>query len=258
MPCWTLKRLVSWCKEKWGFTCSRETVRRVLKRNNISWKKAKKLLNRADPEKRANYLKQLEPLLQQATKQEKLIVYIDEAHIHQETDIGNGWSTKGDRFFVSSHSPGFSKVTFYGLYYYNEGQVRIWPYPRGNKQHTVNVLERIRQENPEREVTIIWDGASYHRASDVCEAARKLKIELVLLPPYSPDFMPVEALWRWFREDLTYHYCYKTQDELVKAAGAFCAKINQMPVELADRLHSRESIDEAEEALRKPVKPKLK
>ena len=258
MPRWTLKRLVNWCKEKWGFTCSRETIRRALKRNNISWKKAKKLLNRADPEKRALYLKQLEPLLQQATRQEKLIVYIDEAHIHQDTDIGYGWSTKGDRLLVSSHSPGFAKVTFYGVYYYNEGQVRIWPYPRGNKQHTVNVLERIRQENPEREITIIWDGASYHRASDVCEAARKLKIELVLLPPYSPDFMPVEALWRWFREDLTYHYCYKTRDELVKAANEFCAKINQKPVELADRLHSKESIDEAEEVLRKPVKPKPK
>ena len=87
-------------------------------------------------------------------------------------------------------------------YYYNQGQVRIWPYPRGNKQHTVNVLERIRQENPEREITIIWDGASYHRAFDVCEVARKLKIELVLLPPYSPGFMPVEARWRWLREDL--------------------------------------------------------
>ena len=153
---------------------------------------------------------------------------------------------------------GFQKSLFMGVYYYNEGQVRIWPYPRGNKQHTVTVLERIRQENPERGMTIIWDGAPYHRAFDVCEAAQKLKIELFLLPPYSPDFMPVEALWRWFREGLTYHYCYKTQDELVKAASAFCAKINKKPVELADRLHSKESIDETEEALRKPVKSKPK
>ena len=139
-----------------------------------------------------------------------------------------------------------------------KGRFESGPYPRGNKQHTVNVLERIRQENPEREITIIWDGASYHRAFDVCEAARKLKIELVLLPPYSPDFMPVEALWRWLREDLTYHYCYKTRDELVKAVSAFTVEINQKPIELADRLHSKESIDDAEELLRKPVKSKPK
>ena len=70
-----------------------------------------------------------------------------------------------------------SKATFYGIDYYNESQVRIWSYPRGNTQHTVNVLERIRQENPERQMTIIWDGASYHRSFEVCEAAKKLKIE---------------------------------------------------------------------------------
>ncbi|WP_366556842.1 helix-turn-helix domain-containing protein, partial [Endozoicomonas ascidiicola] len=34
LPRWTLKRLVNWCKVKWSFTCSRETIRRVLKRNN--------------------------------------------------------------------------------------------------------------------------------------------------------------------------------------------------------------------------------
>ena len=122
----------------------------------------------------------------------------------------------------------------------------------------MNVLERIRQENPKREIAIIWDGASYHRAFDVCEAAKKLNLELVLLPPYSPDFMPVEALWRWLREDLTYHYCYKTKDELVKAVNMFCTEINQDPIELADRLHCKESLDETEEVLRKPVKPKPK
>ncbi|WP_095210440.1 helix-turn-helix domain-containing protein [Endozoicomonas ascidiicola] len=55
LPRWTLKRLVNWCKVKWNFTCSRETIRRVLKRNNISWKKAKKLQNRADPEKKQTF-----------------------------------------------------------------------------------------------------------------------------------------------------------------------------------------------------------
>jgi hypothetical protein len=28
------------------------------------------------------------------------------------------------------------------------------------------------------------------------------------LPGDSPDLMPVEALWRWLREDVTYHHCH--------------------------------------------------
>lgn len=249
---WTLKRLVHWCKERWGIVCSRETVRRVLKRRNLSWKKAKKLLNRADPKKRQKYLDALQPLLNQATRQEKLLIYIDEAHIHQDTDQGYGWSEKGKRFWVSSDSPGLSaKVTFYGLYYFNEGQVKIWPYPKGNKEHTVNVLERIRLENPNRDIGIIWDGASYHKAIVVQEAAKRLNLELIPLPAYSPDFMPVEALWRWLREDLTYHYCYGSKDELAGAVNQFCQEINQDPIAVADRLWVVSSLDEEVEKLRK-------
>lgn len=252
-PRWTLKRLAHWCKEKWGVSCSRETVRRALKRHNLSWKKAKKLLNRADPEKRKKYLDSLKPLLRQATRQEKLLIYIDEAHIHQDTDHGYGWSEKGKRFWVSSDSPGLSaKITFYGLYYFNEGRVSIWPYPKGNKAHTVNVLERIRLDNPGRDISIIWDGAPYHRASVVKEAAKRLNLDLIALPAYSPDFMPVEALWRWLREDVTYHHCYQSQDELAGAVKDFCGRVNKNPVAVADRLWVASSFDEEVEKLRKP------
>ena len=44
---------------------------------------------------------------------------------------------------------------------------------------------------------VLWDGAPYHRANAVRAAAAALDIALVPLPGYSPDLMPVEALWRW-------------------------------------------------------------
>ncbi len=103
----------------------------------------------------------LKPLLSKATRQERLLVYIDETPIHQDTDIGYGWSRKGERLWVSSHSPKLAdNIFFYGVCYYNLGQVRIWPYPCGCKEHTVHVLERIRQEHPDREIDIIWDTAN--------------------------------------------------------------------------------------------------
>ena len=64
--------------------------------------------------------------------------------------------------------------------------------------------------------------------------------------------MPVEALWRWFREDVTYHYCYGSQDELVQAVRHFCSEINKNPEALADRLWVSCSLDEETGMLRKP------
>src|SRR4051812_50045061 len=73
--------------------------------------------------------------------------------------------------------------------------------PRANGEHTVEVLRRLRAEWPDRKLLVLWDGAPYHRAQAVREAARTLDITLMPLPGYSPDLMPVEALWHWLRED---------------------------------------------------------
>ena len=51
------------------------------------------------------------------------------------------------------------------------------------------------------------------RAARLEQQHRELGIELAPLPGYSPDLMPVEALWRWLREDVTYHYCHPTADD---------------------------------------------
>lgn len=255
-PRWTLKQLVLWCKKVFGISYCRETLRLALKRLGFSWKKAKKLLNRADPARRAEFLDTLKPLLEKATKQERLLVYIDEAHIHQDTDTGYGWSRKGERLWVGSNSPGLSaKVTFYGVYYYNEGQVRIWPYPCGRKEHTVNVLERIRGEHPTREIDVVWDGAPWHTANVVKEAGKHLGINIIKMPAYSPDFMLVEALWRWLREDVTYHHCYRTQEELLEAVNTFVDRINIYPVVVADRLWAKDVLIDEEEKLRVAVRP---
>jgi hypothetical protein len=84
-------------------------------------------LNKADTDKRAEFLETLKGLLGKALQQGHLLIYIDEADIHLDTDEGYGWSVKGERFWISSSSPGRTKVSFYGVYLYNEAQVRIFP-----------------------------------------------------------------------------------------------------------------------------------
>ncbi len=125
-PRWTLRRLVGWARDTFGKTCCRETIRAALHRLKLSWKKGKKLLSRADPAKRAAFVATIQAVLGRAQRDEELLVYIDEAHIHQDADVGYGWSVRGERLWVCSSSPGLSaKASFYGLYLYNEGQVRI-------------------------------------------------------------------------------------------------------------------------------------
>jgi len=247
---WTLKRLVGFVQARFGRLCCRETIRAALHRLDLSWKKAKKLLGRANPGRRAAFIEQLRPLLDGAQRDRHQVVYLDEAHIHQDVDLGHGWGERSRRFLVASTSPGLSaKVSFYGLYLYNEGQVRIWPYAHANGEHTVDVLHRLRAEIPDGKLIVIWDAAPYHRSKTVWAAAASLGIELAPLPGYSPDLMPVEALWRWMREDVTYHHCHATADDLTRRVAAFEARANQDPCAAADRLWVKDHLDPDEEKL---------
>ena len=68
----------------------------------------------------------------------------------------------------------------------------------------------------------------------VKEAALALDIHLQPLPGYSPDFMPVEHLWQWLREEVTYHTCYEKKQELINAVANFQAQINTTPIAVSD------------------------
>lgn len=249
-PRWTLKRLVRWVKQTFKIDCCRDTLRKVLKELGFSWKKARKILNKANPEKRAVFLKKLETLLDDALHQRCLLVYIDEAHVHLDTDEGYGWSIKGERFWVSSSSPGLDKVSFYGLYLYNLAQIRIYPYDTADQLNTLDVLNKLRHEFPQMPIKLVWDGAPYHRANLVKQQTQTLNIQLEPLPSYSPDFMPVEHLWQWLREDVTYHTCYDKKADLIAQVEQFQQRINADSVTIADRLWVKTQLVPDEEKLR--------
>src|SRR3954454_15827060 len=84
-PRWTLRRLVPWARERFGLRCCRETIRAALHCFKLSWKKAKKLLGkkllgRADPERRQAFIERVRDLLAGAQRDQHLVVFLDEAH----------------------------------------------------------------------------------------------------------------------------------------------------------------------------------
>ena len=127
------------------------------------------------------------------------------------------------------------------------------------KKVSEDVLKKLRAEFPQPKITIVWDGAPYHRAELVKEAASAMDINLEPLPGYSPDLMPVEHLWQWLREDLTYHTCYDSQQALIDAVTEFQSQINAHPLSISDwlrqcaernRLWVKKHLEPEEEKLR--------
>lgn len=73
-------------------------------------------------------------------------------------------------------------------------------------------LEKFSQSYPEVNILLIMDCAGWHRSN-------RLKVpqnvEILYLPPYSPDLNPVEKLWLWFRRHICRNHLFETLKELM-------------------------------------------
>ena len=160
------------------------------------------------------------------------IIYLDEAHFHQDLNLGYSWGLVGQPLWRESHSPPLSaRLNWYGAYDFSQGRCLIWHYGKCNGEHTVKFLKRLADwlGADDRQTVIIWDGAPYHRAKIVQACAAQLGFILLPLPGYSPDLNPIEGLWKWMREDLTQHHCYKYLYQLERACFDFIDRINLDP-----------------------------
>jgi transposase len=247
---WTIPKLLRWISENLGIRCARETLRKLLHEMKMSWKKGKLLLARAPIEEREQFIDKIKSLLRAAHANREKLVFIDEAHVHQDADLGHTWCRVGQRYYVSSTSPGLARVSFFGAYVYNDARVCIWPAARANGTTAIEFLECLRAAYPTDPIRIVWDGASYHRAEDVLDGVHELGIKITQLPSYSPDFMPVEALWRWMREEVTYNHCHSTASDLVAAVASFENDANALPEDILTRLHVKTTLDPVQEKLR--------
>lgn len=69
--------------------------------------------------------------------------------------------------------------------------------------------------DPDIHAVLIWDGAGFHRASDLQVPAN---ITLISLPPYSPELNPIENLWHYLRSHFWSNRTYRDYDELFDVA----------------------------------------
>jgi transposase len=90
----------------------------------------------------------------------------------------------------------------------------------------------LKREMRTDKILLICDNASFHKAKWLqawCEQqAAWLRLEF--LPAYSPDFNPIERLWRWFKGEFTHNACWPTQAAL---AQYLVEKLAELPQHLA-------------------------
>jgi len=81
--------------------------------------------------------------------------------------------------------------------YYAIDGVSVSMFPESSKTADMCAfLDAVRAANGDRKVLIILDNGVTHHAKAVVTKAAELDIVLVFLPPYSPQFNPIELIWK--------------------------------------------------------------
>lgn len=77
-----------------------------------------------------------------------------------------------------------------------------------NSQSVCDLLWKIAGLGLQTPVRLVLDNARYQRAKLVGQLAAELKIELLFLPPYSPNLNLIERLWKFVKKQCLYSQYY--------------------------------------------------
>ena len=105
-----------------------------------------------------------------------------------------------------------------------------------NSGTSVAFLKQLKEKHP-GPLKVIWDNAPAHRGKAMREYLRtlNLKLQLVNLPGYSPDFNADEAIWGWAREEATGNLCLGSREAAEERVGQFLAGLTHRKEEVRRR-----------------------
>ena len=87
------------------------------------------------------------------------------------------------------------KANAFGFYALNGVSVIDFK-EHSKKEDVCEVFREIRLHNPDKDIVLILDNFQSHRAKDSAKCAEECGIQLIFLPPYSPDLNPIEFIWK--------------------------------------------------------------
>ena len=238
LPDWNWKVVREFVEKRFDQALVKSSCLNYLHRLGFVLKRPKKRLLKADAAKREAFVAFYAALRVEAERTGALIFFADEALFHAEADLRGKWVLKGEPALVDSTSPARSeKAVYYSAVCLETGEVETMEVESTCTAETsARFLKQLR-EHHEGPLIVVWDNGPAHRGEALRELLKtpNLRLRLVALPGYSPDFNADEAIWDWVREEVTKNVCLGTKAKVSEKVGAFLGGLSKRTVEVKSR-----------------------
>lgn len=148
----------------------------------------------------------LEPLVEQAKSGKIALFFVDAAHFVMLPFLGYLYSLTVRFIKAASGRQRFSVLG--ALNAITKEVVTITDHGYINAVSVCALLQKLHDLVQELPIVIIMDNARYQRCALVEEKARKLGIQIVFLPAYSPNLNLIERLWKFVKKKALYNQYY--------------------------------------------------
>ena len=207
----TYKEAQARIKEVTGLQRSLPQVRAFLKKNKLKRRKVKQIPAKADVVAQESFKTQiLEPLVQQAQAHQLHLFFVDAAHFVMLPFLGYLYSLTVRYVKSSSGRKRFNVLG--ALHAVSHELVTICNHAYINAEAVCELLEKLHHRYRDRPIVLVLDNARYQKCQLVLDKARSLHIQLVFLPPYSPNLNLIERLWKFVKKDVLYNKYYQHYD----------------------------------------------
>lgn len=219
-PPQTINEAAERIEQKTGLRRKPTQVRQFLKSLGLKRLKVGHIPAKADPAKQAAFLEEkLQPRLQEAQQGQRHVFFMDAAHFVRQPFLGFLWCLV--RVFIPAPS-GRQRLNVLGALHATTRQlVTVINEDYVNAETVVALLRQLAALFAGLPITIVLDNARYQHCRLVMEEAAALGIELLFLPPYSPNLNLIERLWKFVKKECLYSQYYETF-ALFKAAIVEC------------------------------------
>jgi transposase len=232
--CWRSPMIQQLMYERFGVYYNVFYIAQLLKNLGLSFQKAAFVSDHLDEAKRQAWRPTTWPqILRLATERQALLLCGDEASFPQWGTLTYTWARRGQQPKVKTSGKrkgykGFGLIAYFtGRLFYQgqEGRLNSAPYIaflKGGLGQTT------------RPIFLIQDGARYHTSAETKAffAQQTARLQVFQLPTSSPDYNPIEKLWKKIKQQDTHLHYFPTFEALTQKVEQALIKFANMPEEI--------------------------
>jgi transposase len=212
-----------------------EGVRGLLGRLGFVFKKTKHLPGKGDVAQQKKFVEQYNEIKATKGKNDE-IYFADAVHPLHNSIVSGGWIKKGKEKAIKANT-GRNRLNINGACNAATGEVITHEDVCINAQSTIVLLSKLLQHQSKGKVIVIVDNARYYRCKLVTDYVQaNSRLELIFLPPYSPNLNIIERLWKFYKKKILYNKYYETFEEFKKQTQDFFENIADYSTELKSLL----------------------